>query len=205
MRNSKARAGITPSATAVMILALAAGSQVQADPTATGPLSPAVVPLSAVAVTPGIRSDGTRPDARPHALAAGLGDFVDGAGSVAFFGSLVRAASLGELLDLDGTYTLFAPIDGAFSGLTGEQISNLIHDPASLRSLVAAHIVPGRVLATDLTEVDAVFSIAGDRIEPSPAARLQVNGAALIKTALVGPVVVHVIDGLLQSPTPDGA
>jgi uncharacterized surface protein with fasciclin (FAS1) repeats len=130
---------------------------------------------------------------------------VNGAGSIAFFSSLARAAGLGNVLDFAGAYTLFVPVDGAFSALSGQQISDLIHDPESLRSLVAAHIVRGRVLATDLTQGNAIFSISGARIEPSPAARPQVNGATLVKTVRTGPVVVHVVDGLLQGPGPNGA
>jgi len=205
MTDPKARKGMSHSVTAALLLSFAAASQVQADPPATGALPPAVVPYSAVATTSTGWPDGARPGARSHALAEGLADYVDGAGSVAFFGSLLRAISLGDLMDLGGTYTLFVPVDEAFSRMTGEQISDLIHDPRSLRSLVAAHIVAGRVLVTDLKQGRAVFSVSGERIEPSPAARPQFNRATLIKTALAGPIVVHIIDGLLQRPKPSDA
>ena len=201
MRCSKAPTDIAHSVTAALVLAFSAASQVQADPSPTDSPLRAVTPASAVAMTVSVRPDG----ARSHALAEGLADFVDGAGSTAFFGSLLRAASLGDLLDLGGTYTLFVPVDDAFSRMTGQQISDLIHDPESLRSLVAAHIVPGRVFVTDLKQGRAVFSILGDRIEPSLADRPQFSGATLIKTALAGPIVVHVIDGLLQRAKPSDA
>jgi uncharacterized surface protein with fasciclin (FAS1) repeats len=191
--------------TAALLLAFSAASQVKADLSAPDSLPQATTPAPGVAMTVSVRPDVTRRDGPLNTFAEGLGDFVDGAGSVAFFGSLLRAASLGNLLDLGGTHTLFVPVDDAFSRMTGQQISDLIHDPGSLRSLVAAHIVPGRFRVTDLVQGTAVFSISGERIEPSPAARPQFNGATLIKTALEGPIVVHIIDGLLQSPKPSGA
>jgi uncharacterized surface protein with fasciclin (FAS1) repeats len=201
MRCSKAPTGIAHSVTAALLLVFSAASQVQADPSATDSLPQAVTPASAVAMMVSVRPDG----ARSHALAEGLADHVDGAGSIVFFGSLLRAASLGDLLDLGGTYTLFVPVDEAFSRMTGQQISDLIHNPGSLRSLVAAHIVPGRVLVTDLKHGRAVFSISGARVEPSPAARPQLNGAPRIRAALAGPIMVHIIDGLLQRPKPSDA
>jgi uncharacterized surface protein with fasciclin (FAS1) repeats len=205
MRDPKAAKGITHSVTAALLLSFAAASQVQAEPPVTGFLAPAAIPGSAVATTSNVRSDSARRKVPSAALAAGLGDFVDGAGSIAFFGSLLRAASLGDLLQPGETYTLFVPVDGAFAGLTGQQISDLIHDPRSLRALVAGHILPGRVLETDLKDGQAVFSISGDRIEPNLAAGPQINGATLIKTPLAGPVVIHVIDGLLHTTEPGDA
>lgn len=205
MKNCKLPTGLPHSVTAALVLAFAAASQVQAEPSATGSLSPAEIPASAFAMASSVRPDDARRGVSSAALADGLGNFVEGAGSLAFFGSLLRAASLGDLLDLGGTYTLLVPVDEAFSGLSGQQISDLIHDPRSLRSLVAGHMLPGRVLATDLKRGEGVFSISGDRIEPNLADRAQVNGATLIKTVLAGPIVVHVIDGLLQRPKPGDA
>ena len=190
---------------AALILTLAATSPVQASLPLTSAHPAATTPSSAIAVSPTARPDGADPGAHRHAIAEGLADFVDGGGSIAFFGSLARAASLGKLLDFGGAYTLFVPVDGAFLGMTGQQISDLIHDPESLRSLVAAHIVPGRVLATDLSQGNAIFSISGARIDPSPAARSQVNGATLIRTVQMGPIVIHVVDSLLQGPRPNEA
>jgi transforming growth factor-beta-induced protein len=205
MKNSESSKGNTRSWTAALVLALTAASQVQADPSATGPVPQTVTPAPAGATTISVQPDDAHRGVPSSAVAERLGDFVEGAGSIAFFGSLLRAASLGDLLDVGRSYTVFFPFDGAFSRMTGEQISDLIHDPESLRALVAAHIVPGRVLMTDLMRGRAVFSISGDRIESSPAARPQLNGATLIKTELVGPIVVHVIDDLLRTPTPSDA
>jgi hypothetical protein len=205
MTNCKVHTDITHAVTAALVLAFGATSHVQADPQGTVSLTPAFDPSSAVAMAPAVPDHGAHPGARPHALTEGLGDFVDGAGSIAFFGSLLRAANLGDLLDLSGVYTLLVPVDSAFSGLTGQQISDLIHDPESLRSLVTAHIVPGRVFATDLTQEGATLPISGARIDPNPAGRPQVDGMSLIRTALAGPIVVHVVDGLLQRPEPGDA
>ena len=205
MKHSKSSRGSSRSMAAALLLAFSAASQAQGDPLATDCVPRAVTAASNVGTTASVRSDDVRRDVSSNAFAEGLGDFVDGAGSIAFFGSLIRAASLGDLLDLRGMYTLFVPVDAAFSRMTGQQISDLIHDPESLRSLVAAHIVPGHVLVTDLKQGTAIFSISGERIESSTAAMPQVNEANLIGTTPKGSIVVHVVDGLLQRPKPSDA
>lgn len=200
MRRSQTPSGIAHGLAAALVLALTATSPVQADPRATGAPAPTATPAPTVAIPSDVRPDGARPSVASRGLVESLGHFVAGAGSIAFFNSLLRAVSLGDLLDLRGTYTLFVPVDGAFSRMSGERIAGLIHDPQSLRSLVAAHIVPGRILEADLAQGAAVLSVSGDRIEASTADGLQVNGANLITTAVAGPVVIHVVDRLLPGP-----
>jgi uncharacterized surface protein with fasciclin (FAS1) repeats len=124
-------------------------------------------------------------------------ELTDKVGTLAFFGSLLRAADLGELLQVKGPYTVFMPMDEAFRDMPGEELSRLVNDPESLRALLKAHIVPGRVWATDLMSERALISLDGARIEALAGADLRVNGATVLATEVVDEGVVHYVDRLL--------
>jgi uncharacterized surface protein with fasciclin (FAS1) repeats len=124
-------------------------------------------------------------------------DVAEGSGSSEFFNSLLRAASLEQMLRVEGPYTVFVPMDDAFANMSGEKISGLIHDPEALRSLVERHVVPGRVSTTDLMSGKTVQSLAGSAVEPSVGADLQVNEATVVATDVAENGVVHYIDRLL--------
>lgn len=72
--------------------------------------------------------------------------------SVAFFNSLLRAVSWGEAPDVGGPYTLFLPVDSAFSRFSGEALDAVVHDRAAPQALVDAHIVPGSVTRDELQQ-----------------------------------------------------
>lgn len=122
---------------------------------------------------------------------------VDTPVSVEFFMSLFRAVSWGSAPGVDGAYTLFLPIDSAFSQTSGERLDALIHNPEALRSLIGAHIVSGRLTEADLERGGVFTSLSGDRIAADWTETPSVNGAAVIGTTELEHGVVHVIDRLL--------
>jgi transforming growth factor-beta-induced protein len=71
------------------------------------------------------------------------------------FASAVRAAGLTELLMEAGPYTLFAPTDEAFAGLSPEH-AGLLREPDTLRQILLYHVVPG--LVTSETALDLTWS-----------------------------------------------
>jgi uncharacterized surface protein with fasciclin (FAS1) repeats len=120
-----------------------------------------------------------------------------GAVFVEFFGSLLRAAGFGGLLRADRPYTLFVSVDAAFEHLAGEQLSNLIHDPQALRTLVASHVTPGRISAADLRAGEPLVSVGGTTIAAPPGGPLLVNGAPVIASEETEYGVVHIVGGLI--------
>lgn len=131
-----------------------------------------------------------------EAAAKRLVDVADGAGAP-FFRSVLRAASLGDLLEVDGPYTLFIPVDEAFSGMGGEALSRMLHDPERLRSMVKGHIVAGRVSTTDLLSGSPLETLGGEVITPRAGTSLRVNDASVVATEVAGDGIVHYVDRVL--------
>jgi uncharacterized surface protein with fasciclin (FAS1) repeats len=117
--------------------------------------------------------------------------------SVAFFNSLLRAVSWGEAPDIGGPYTLFLPVDSAFSRFPGEALDAVVHDRAALAALVDAHIVPGTVPREALQQGTVLVSLQGEPIAADYVGRPFVNGAAVLGSAELKHGVVHFIDRVL--------
>jgi hypothetical protein len=117
--------------------------------------------------------------------------------SVAFFNSLLRAVSWGEAPAVGGPYTLFLPVDSAFSRYSGGALDAVLHDRAALESLVDAHIVPGSVPREALQDGTVLVSLEGRPIAAEWVGRPFVNGAAVIGSAELEHGVVHFIDRVL--------
>jgi len=123
-------------------------------------------------------------------------DIASGAGSLEVFGRVIQAASDAGLLQVEGPFTLFMPVDAAFSSMTGEQISALFNDSDSLRSLIETYIVPRHVSATDLMAGAKVVSLGGDEIATRVGSEIQVNEANVIATEVAQNGVIHYGDRL---------
>lgn len=98
------------------------------------------------------------------ALCAGLvsgawaKDIVDtavAAGSFKTLVSAVQAAGLVDTLKGRGPYTVFAPTGEAFAKVPKEQLDALLKDKDRLRAVLTYHVVPGKVMAQDLTSSPA--------------------------------------------------
>lgn len=63
------------------------------------------------------------------------------------------AANLVETFDSPGEYTVFAPTDAAFDKLPDGTVNNLVtNDKATLKKILAFHVVPAKITATQLVE-----------------------------------------------------
>ena len=83
-----------------------------------------------------------------------------GASDLSISSRLIDSAGLGEALDGEGSYTIFMPVDEAWSALESEEIQSL-ETSEGRPQLVAAlrqHIAPGFVLQADM---DAAFERSG--------------------------------------------
>lgn len=66
--------------------------------------------------------------------------------------SALLAADLGQILNNDGPFTVFAPSDSAFEKLPGQKIQNLMkpQNKSELQSLITYHIIAGRLTASNI-------------------------------------------------------
>ncbi|MEN9844806.1 MAG: hypothetical protein RLZZ612_2635 [Pseudomonadota bacterium] len=127
-------------------------------------------------------------------------DLVDtavAAGSFKTLASALQAAGLVETLKGKGPFTVFAPTDDAFAKVPKEQLDALLKDKAKLAAVLTYHVVPGKVMASDV-KAGKVKSVQGSEITVTTAGGVKVDAANVVKTDIVADNgVIHVIDSVI--------
>lgn len=141
---------------------------------------------------------------------AGTGTIVDVASSTEGFSTLVAAVSAAGLVDTlngEGPFTVFAPTDEAFAALPAGVLDALLlpENKDVLTQILTYHVVPGEVLAADVTDGE-VATVEGQSVTLSTADGVTVNGAKVIQADVVtSNGVIHAIDAVLLPPGVDPA
>jgi uncharacterized surface protein with fasciclin (FAS1) repeats len=131
-------------------------------------------------------------------------DIVDTAASAGDFNTLVaavKAAGLVDALKADGPVTVFAPTDEAFAKLPEGTVESLLQPEniEQLKSILAYHVVSGKVLSTDLSDGASAATLQGSDLSIRIAdGSVSVNDAT-VTAADIGASngVIHVIDTVL--------
>jgi len=111
----------------------------------------------------------------------------------------VSAAGLVETLSGEGPFTVFAPTNEAFAALPPGVLDALLlpENKDALVKILTYHVVPGTVLAADITDGD-VATVEGQNVTLSTANGVTVNGATVLTAdVLADNGVIHVIDAVL--------
>ena len=126
----------------------------------TAPAAPAAPAAEATAApaaeaTAEAAAEATATEAAAAEPAAPTADIVDTAVGAGTFGTLVaavQAAGLVETLKGEGPFTVFAPTEEAFAALPAGTLEQLLADPeGQLTQILLYHVVPGNVMAADVT------------------------------------------------------
>ncbi|MCR9152435.1 MAG: fasciclin domain-containing protein [Rhodobacteraceae bacterium] len=130
-------------------------------------------------------------------------DIVDTAVAAGSFSTLVaavEAAGLVETLKGEGPFTVFAPTDDAFAALPEGTVENLLK-PENKDQLVAVltyHVVPGKVMSTDLSEGLMAATVQGQEVTITLEGGAKVDGAAISAADIEATNgVIHVIDAVI--------
>lgn len=133
-------------------------------------------------------------------------DIVDtavGAGTFTTLVAAVEAAGLVETLKGEGPFTVFAPTDEAFAALPEGTVESLLlpENKDQLTAILTYHVVPGKVMSTDLTEGMTAATVNSADVTITLDGGPKVNGAA-ITTADIEATngVIHVIDTVIMPP-----
>ena len=138
------------------------------------------------------------------AFAAGHSkDIVDTAVGAGTFNTLVAAVSAAGLVDTlkgDGPFTVFAPTDDAFTALPEGTVENLLK-PENLDMLTAIltyHVVPGKVMSTDLSDGMMAATVEGGEITIDLSNGVMVDKANVVSADIeASNGVIHVIDAVI--------
>ena len=132
-------------------------------------------------------------------------DIVDTAIAAGSFNTLVaavKAAGLVTTLKGEGPFTVFAPSDAAFAKLPAGTVDNLIkpENKAKLTSILTLHVVPGKVMASDVSGKTAnPTSVQGEPLRVDGIQGVTVNGAKVVTPDIeCTNGVIHVIDTVIM-------
>ncbi|RJG07979.1 fasciclin domain-containing protein [Noviherbaspirillum cavernae] len=125
-------------------------------------------------------------------------DLVDAAaanGGAKTFAAAAKESGFSEWLKRDGPYTVFAPDDAAFDKLAPATRDALMKDKAKLAQVLAYHVIPGKIMVTDI-KPGQVQTIQGGTVKiSSDNGKVTVNEANVTQSDVVADNgVIHVID-----------
>lgn len=153
------------------------------------------LPLTALAIAVGLSV--------PSDAAAGSKDIVATATSAGQFETLTAALTAADLvgtLQGEGPFTVFAPTDEAFAALPEGTVENLLkpENRAQLTEILTYHVVPGKVMSSDLSDGMTAETVMGKEITVSMDGGVKINDAT-VTTADVEASngVIHVIDTVM--------
>ena len=131
----------------------------------------------------------------------GSKDVVDtaiAAGNFKTLATALQAAGLVDTLKGEGPFTVFAPTDEAFAKIPKADLDALLKDKAKLTKVLTYHVVPGKVMAADVTKLKEAKTVEGQMVRIDTSSGVKVNGANVIKADVeASNGVIHVIDSVI--------
>ena len=134
-------------------------------------------------------------------------DIVDtavGAGDFKTLAAALDAARLVSTLKGDGPFTVFTPTDAAFAKLPAGTVENLLkpENRQQLVDILTYHVVPGKVMASDVVGLDEAETVNGKTIDVQVDGNtVKVNDANVTATDVAASNgVIHVIDQVILPP-----
>jgi uncharacterized surface protein with fasciclin (FAS1) repeats len=122
------------------------------------------------------------------------------AGSFKTLATALQAAGLVDTLKGKGPFTVFAPTDEAFAKIPKSDLDALLADKAKLTRVLTYHVVPGKVTAAEVMELDSAKTVEGGALDVSVSAgSVTVDGAKVVKAdVMASNGVIHVIDSVVM-------
>lgn len=123
------------------------------------------------------------------------------AGSFSTLLAAAEAAGLVETLNGDGPFTVFAPTDEAFAALPEGTVDTLLmpENKDKLTAILTYHVVPGKVMSSDLTNGMMAETVQGESLEIMTEGGVTVGGVNVTQPDVeASNGVIHVIDGVLM-------
>jgi uncharacterized surface protein with fasciclin (FAS1) repeats len=130
-----------------------------------------------------------------------MADIIETAVNAGNFTKLVKAIESADLVDIlksEGSYTVFAPTDEAFSKLPQETLNELLQDIPKLKRILTYHVVFGDVREEDLKQIEEAATVEGSIVAIESNNGIEVNDAKVLQTDIIADNgVIHVIDSVL--------
>ncbi|MBT8488654.1 MAG: fasciclin domain-containing protein [Gemmatimonadetes bacterium] len=134
--------------------------------------------------------------ASPADVQAQDGDIVAVAQAAGGFETLLAAATAADLvatLQSEGPFTVFAPTDEAFAKIPQAQLQALLEDKEALQKVLLYHVVPGRVAASQVVNLNTAETAAGQNVTI-----LVENGSVKVDNANVVATDIQATNGIIH-------
>lgn len=130
-----------------------------------------------------------------------MADIVDIAVNADSFKTLVTAVQVAGLVDVlksPGPFTVFAPTDEAFANLPPGTVETLVQNPPQLARILKYHVVSGKLLESDIAQLDSLTSVEGSPIRVDTSDGFEVKNATVVAADIEADNgVIHVIDRVI--------
>ena len=136
-----------------------------------------------------------------HGMSKDIVDTAVEAGSFTTLVAAVEAAGLVETLKGEGPFTVFAPTDEAFAALPEGTVENLLlpENKDQLTAILTYHVVPGKVMSTDLSDGMEAATVEGSNVTIMTEGGVKVNDANVTTADIeASNGVIHVIDSVIM-------
>jgi len=121
------------------------------------------------------------------------------AGSFKTLVEAVKAANLVDTLSGPGPFTVFAPNDAAFAKLPAGTVEGLLKDMPKLKSVLTYHVVPGKVMSSDVSKMQSAKTVQGQRVSIDTTDGVKIDSAKVVKADIEADNgVIHVIDSVIM-------
>ncbi|XP_076103681.1 transforming growth factor-beta-induced protein ig-h3-like [Mytilus galloprovincialis] len=120
---------------------------------------------------------------------------------------LIKIADIGDMLEGDGPFTLFAPTDDAFKRIDDEELQNIVNDKEKLRHVLYNHIFKDQICCSGLSIVAATVGYGARQLKSMSEERFTVddmgnkteNGGSKITECDMSSTngVIHVLDEVI--------
>ena len=115
------------------------------------------------------------------------------------FQSLFTSTGVSAMLTANGKYTVFVPLDSAFSNVTKGTISKMT--AAQLKTLVENHVISGEKVQVGTQTLGEVQALSGDPLNFSDTNNISMVNSAIVVSEYQGSNgIVYVINDVLIPP-----
>ena len=133
-------------------------------------------------------------------------DIVDtavGAGQFKTLVALVQQAGLVDTLKGNGPFTVLAPTDKAFAKLPKALVQKVTSDKALLTKVLTYHVIPGKVLSSDLKNGLTAKTVQGESVKVRIHGKdVRFNRSKVVMAdVMASNGVIHAIDTVLLPPS----
>ena len=135
-----------------------------------------------------------------------MSNLIETAVAAGNFKTLAAALTAGSLVDTlsgAGPFTVFAPTDAAFAKIPKADLDALLADKAKLTKVLTYHVLPGKVMAADVTKMkdgSKVKTVQGAELTVHlQGGHVQLNNSNVTNTDInASNGVIHAIDTVLM-------